>query len=126
MRTLTSTTTMLINSPIDNTKPLIIKRRLDQTLREVRQHWFKGQGFSAAQAANAFLAWKGIRVSDFNSCKGISVSADPDVNPDANPDASTGGVAPGNIHLEAMTEPTRSSRAARAGPAAGRRGGSRC
>ena len=104
MRTRTSTApivNILVNSPIDNTKPLIIKRRLDQTLREVRQHWCKAQGFSASQTANVFLVWKGIRVSDFNSCKGIGVSVDSD----GNPDASTGGVVRGNIHLEAVTEP---------------------
>ncbi|KAF8536015.1 ubiquitin-2 like Rad60 SUMO-like-domain-containing protein [Trichophaea hybrida] len=104
MRTITSTApivNILVNSPIDNTKPLIIKRRLDQTLREVRQHWCKVQGFSPAQTADIFLVWKGsIRVSDFVSCKGIGVK----VNSSGNLDASAEGVMKGNIHFEAMTE----------------------
>jgi len=104
MRTNTSTApivNILVNSPIDNTKPLVIKRRLDQTLREVRQHWCKVQGFSPAQTAEIFLVWKGsIRVSDFVSCKGIGVKVDST----GNLDAGAGGVMRGNIHFEAMTE----------------------
>ncbi|KAF8245324.1 hypothetical protein K440DRAFT_634459 [Wilcoxina mikolae CBS 423.85] len=104
MRTTTSTApivNILVNSPIDNTKPLIIKRRLDQTLREVRQHWCKVQGFSPAQTADIFLVWKGsIRVSDFVSCKGIGVKVDSS----GNLDVSAEGVMKGNIHFEAMTE----------------------
>ncbi|KAI5808453.1 ubiquitin-2 like Rad60 SUMO-like-domain-containing protein [Pyronema omphalodes] len=102
---------ILITSPIDKTRPLIIKRKLDQTLKEVKEHWCKVQGFTQEQIESIFLVWKrSMRVSDYVSCKSLNIAVDGDGkgegdggdNNEGNGEEKEGWTG-GNIHFEAMT-----------------------
>ncbi|CCX14242.1 Similar to hypothetical protein CIMG_07255 [Coccidioides immitis RS]; acc. no. XP_001243359 [Pyronema omphalodes CBS 100304] len=91
---------ILITSPIDKTTPLIIKRKLDQTLREAREHWCRMQNFSPEQTETIFLVWKrSMRVSDYVSCQSLNIAVDE--NGRGNNDGE--GWNGGNVHFEAMT-----------------------
>jgi hypothetical protein len=90
---------ILITSQIANTKPMIVKRRYDQFLKDVRLTWCRAQGFTPAQTNEVFLVWKNrIRVFDRLSCKGVGVELDPNGEPDGK------GVVAGKVHFQAMTE----------------------
>lgn len=65
---------ILITSKIENTKPLVVHRKVSQSLREVRLAWCKRQGFSEAVQASVFLIWKGRRLFDVTTCKSLGVN----------------------------------------------------
>jgi len=91
---------LLITSPIDGATALIVRRRLDQTLKEPRLHWCHVQGYDPEQTASVFLVWKKrFRIMDGTSCKGIGVKIE-DINNMFDED----GVNKGHVHFEAMTE----------------------
>ena len=97
---------ILITSHMDGTKPLIVKRRLTQNLREARLGWCDRQTIDGAPMSletkeSIFLTWKNRRLYDWTTCRalGLKVSgtgglktSDPDVNNE------------GRVHLEAWTE----------------------
>jgi len=63
-------------SPLPDTKPLIVKRRLDQNLKDVRLYWCREQGYSDTETNEVFLVWKKQnKLLDYVSCKGIGVTA---------------------------------------------------
>jgi len=67
---------ILIMSPLPDTKPLIVKRRLDQNLKDVRLYWCREQGYSDTETNEVFLVWKKQnKLLDYVSCKGIGVTA---------------------------------------------------
>jgi hypothetical protein len=67
---------ILIMSPLPDTKPLIVKRRLDQNLKDVRLYWCREQGYSDAEISEVFLVWKKQnKLLDYVSCKGIGITA---------------------------------------------------
>ncbi|KAI5838930.1 ubiquitin-2 like Rad60 SUMO-like-domain-containing protein [Morchella snyderi] len=79
---------ILITSRIEETQPLVLRIRANQTLKAARTTWCQRQGFTADQAADIFLTWKGNKVFDHNSCRGVGIRP-------------VGGEE--NIHLEAVT-----------------------
>jgi len=69
---------LLITSPIEGTKPLIVFRKLSQRLQEIREVWCKRQEFSKETSDQVFLIHKMRRVYDVTTCRslGLSVAAD--------------------------------------------------
>ncbi|EEQ88734.1 hypothetical protein RJZ56_007904 [Blastomyces dermatitidis] len=67
---------ILITSDLPNTNPLIVQRRLNQDLRDVRRAWCSRQGFDDDMTASVFLTWKGRRLFDVTTCKSLGVLED--------------------------------------------------
>ena len=72
---------LLIHSPLPDTTPLMVKRRLNQRLKEVRTAWIKKQqGVGAlpedVDMSSIFLTWRGKRLFDFTTCKSLGVTLD--------------------------------------------------
>jgi len=72
---------LLIHSSLPDTTPLMVKRRLNQRLKEVRVAWIKKQQGAGALPADLdmptiFLTWRDKRLFDFTTCKSLGVSLD--------------------------------------------------
>ncbi|CBF81170.1 small ubiquitin-related modifier domain-containing protein [Aspergillus nidulans FGSC A4] len=66
---------ILITSEIANTKPLVIQRKMSQSLKEVRLAWFARQDLPKDLQPTVFLTWKGRRLFDVTTCKSLNISA---------------------------------------------------
>lgn len=102
---------ILVTSLIDGTKPLIVKRKLSQRLREVRISWcdrqyVDGQPLGPVLRPSVFLSWRGKRLFDVTTCKSLGIKATSNGILDSN---NEGFDADGRIHLEAWTEELYSS-----------------
>ncbi|EER24719.1 hypothetical protein D8B26_006905 [Coccidioides posadasii str. Silveira] len=95
---------ILITSSIENTKPLLVRRRLSQNLGDVRKAWCNKQAFSPKLAFSIFLTWKGRRVFDVTTCQslGIRAPAASDSSFFANSFSNDDGIL--RIHMEATTQ----------------------
>lgn len=69
---------IFITSPIENTRALIVQRKLSQALREVRFAYCEKQQFSPEFAKRTFFVHRGIRVFDNTTCKGLGIHVEPD------------------------------------------------
>ncbi|KAI9755140.1 MAG: pre-rRNA-processing protein pno1 [Chaenotheca gracillima] len=94
---------LLITSLIEGSKPLIVHRRLHQRLKDVRLAWCARQGFEEEETKTVFLTWRGKRLFDVTTCKGlgIEVDADGDLLVRGKKDPRADGR---KIHMEAMTD----------------------
>ena len=90
---------ILITSSIENTKPLIVNRKLSQRLKDVRLAWAEHQGFAPDFADTVFLTWRGKRLFDVTSCKSLGI----DANGRVQIKGDVLGDEEGRIHMEAMT-----------------------
>lgn len=70
---------ILITSTIPNTNPLVVKRRLNQRLKDVRLAWIQKQGLND-RADEIFLMWKGKKLFDVTTCKSLGIGVDADGN----------------------------------------------
>ena len=95
---------ILITSDLGNTKPLIIKRKLSQRLKDVRVTWCQHQQFTAEMTKTVFLTWRGKRLFDVTSCKSLGIAVDADGNVSSNGQVRLFGEEEQKIHMEAMTE----------------------
>ncbi|KAH8422945.1 uncharacterized protein LDX57_000701 [Aspergillus melleus] len=98
------TVQILISSKIAHTKPLVIKRRMYQPLKDVRLAWCEHQKLPRALYPFVFLTWKGRRLFDVTTCKSLGGhrSGDPETSTfrdDLSDDS--GGV---HIHMEAVMD----------------------
>lgn len=93
-----SVISILVSSDIEGTRPLVVRRRINQSLKIVRSTWCARQGFTDDQAADIFLTWKGNKVFDHNTCRGIGIGVGID---------GLGGLGETeggeSVHFEAMT-----------------------
>ncbi len=100
---------ILIQSDIPDTKPLIVKRKASQSLKQVKEFWCKKWGLHDSVTRKVFFTWRGTRLFDSTTMRGIilklkkdyrqqsaSVGLDGDEDEDKDP-------SEGNIMLEAMT-----------------------
>ncbi|RFU24490.1 hypothetical protein B7463_g11847, partial [Scytalidium lignicola] len=97
---------ILVSSSINGTKPLIVRRKLSQRLREVRLSWcdrqfVDGQPLGPTLKSSVFLTWKGKRLFDVTTCKGLGIQLSSSGILDSD---GEGFDAEGRIHLEAWTE----------------------
>ena len=97
---------ILITSRMEGTKPLKVRRKLSQRLKEVRLSWFDkqiidGQPIDPAYKATIFLTWRKIRLYDVTTCRALGFKMDGRGLLSRDRD---GVGAEGKIHLEAWTE----------------------
>ncbi|KAL1883532.1 hypothetical protein Plec18167_002536 [Paecilomyces lecythidis] len=98
---------ILITSNIENTTPLIVRRKMSQRLRDVRLAWCKRQGFDKDMTASVFLTWKGKRLFDVTTCKSLGIGIQNRANSQSPWDASDEGgdkEESMQIHVEAVTD----------------------
>lgn len=95
---------ILITSTLENTKPLIIKRKLSQRLKDVRITWCQHQHFTEDMTSTVFLTWRGKRLFDVTSCKSLGITVDADGNVMTKGQEDLFGEEEQKIHMEAMTE----------------------
>lgn len=88
---------ILITSEIENTKALIVHRKMSQSLREVRLAWCKRQGFTEEMQSSVFLTWKDRRLFDVTTCKSLGFNIT-DVR------SSMADEGTMRVHMEAVTE----------------------
>lgn len=95
---------ILITSPLPNTEPLIVSRRISQRLKDVRLVWCERQHFSPEFIPKVFLTWNGNRLFDVTTCKSLGIAADPDGNILLKGRKDIMGEQNGQVHMEATTE----------------------
>ncbi|KAL4868739.1 hypothetical protein BDV12DRAFT_92072 [Aspergillus spectabilis] len=66
---------ILITSNIANTKPLIIHRKMSQSLKGVRLAWCARQDIPKEFHSTVFLTWKGRRLFDVTTCRSLNIDA---------------------------------------------------
>ncbi|KAK2812348.1 hypothetical protein FQN50_001347 [Emmonsiellopsis sp. PD_5] len=92
-----------ISSDLENTNDLIVHRKLDQNLGDVRLAWCARQGFNEDMTSKVYLTWKGRRLFDVTSCRGLRVQDEkPDDLPMIDELNDDDGSIP--VHMEAVTE----------------------
>jgi hypothetical protein len=63
---------LFMDSHIPNLRNLLIKVRFSQQFKEVREAFCKNNGLSKEQSREVIFMWKGLRLYDGSSCKGLS------------------------------------------------------
>lgn len=94
---------ILITSLLENTGPLIIKRKLSQRLKDVRVTWCQHQQFTADMTSTVFLTWRGKRLFDVTSCKSLGIAVDEEGNVSSKGETRLFGEEEQKVHMEAMT-----------------------
>ncbi len=102
---------ILVDSHIPETKPLVVKRKLSQRFRDVRMAWCDAQvlhdhrPMMDQEKDNIFLTWRGRRVWDVTTAESLGIKVDSRRRVVAEEDAGGyGGGGAGNVHLEAWTK----------------------
>lgn len=67
------TVQIVISSEIENTTPLLVRRKMSQGLKEVRLAWCNRQGFSQETHPSIHLTWKGRRLFDVTTCRSLGL-----------------------------------------------------
>jgi hypothetical protein len=72
---------ILVSSPIEGTRPLMVRRKLSQRLKDVKFAWcdkqvLDGQPVSEEVKSLIFLTWRGNKVFDVTTCKALGLTAD--------------------------------------------------
>ena len=93
---------LFLSSPIPNTTPLIVCRRLSQRLREVREAWCQKQNFSPDFTSQVFFTYRLRRVYDVTTCRSLGLEMSQFGDWRAPGSEEVAGAE--NVHLEAMTE----------------------
>jgi hypothetical protein len=70
--------TLFIEPRIPNTKPLLVHRKYNQRMKDVRLAWCKHNDLTPAQTAETIFTWNDIRIFDVQSCKGLGIQVDED------------------------------------------------
>ncbi|KAG9777046.1 hypothetical protein KCU88_g4646, partial [Aureobasidium melanogenum] len=107
---------ILIQSDIPDTKPLVVMRKASQSLKQVREFWCKRWQLDDAVAKKVFLTWRGTRLFDSTTTRGIlkklkedyrqqslGLGGDNDGDEDDVEGDHDHDPSKGNILLEAMT-----------------------
>jgi hypothetical protein len=105
---------ILIQSDIPDTKPLIVKRKASQSLKQVKEFWCKKWGLDDSMTRKVFFTWRGTRLFDSTTMRGIilklkkdyrqqSASVSLDDGGDEEDEDKDNDPSEGNIMLEAMT-----------------------
>lgn len=113
---------ILITSTIPNTKALIVKRKVSQPLKQVREFWCSRNNLDAKVTAKIFFTWRGTRLFDSTTMRGPiqklksdhasklrsnfkhkNIDDDNDDDDDGDADSEVQDPSGGRITLEAMT-----------------------
>ncbi|KAJ1705604.1 ubiquitin-2 like Rad60 SUMO-like-domain-containing protein [Aspergillus flavus] len=97
---------ILITSKIESTKPLVVHRKMSQSLRDVRLAWCNCQSIPKEMQSSILLTWKGRRLFDVTTCRSLGISvpkglADSPVHGDH---VRYGSKEDIRIHMEAVIE----------------------
>ncbi|KAI6797274.1 hypothetical protein KC350_g16640, partial [Hortaea werneckii] len=92
---------LLVTSELENTRPLMVFRKLTQRLQEIRVAWCQKQGFSDELTKGIFLIHRLSRLYDSTTCRSLGLYIDKDGQIKLK-----GSEMPqdAQIHLEAVTE----------------------
>lgn len=93
---------IFITSPIPDTKPLMVLRKLSQRLQDVRLAWCGRQGFFGEAAKDVFLTFRMRKLYDVSTCKSLGLEADAAGNLVLKGAEGRTGIE--KLHLEAVTE----------------------
>jgi Ubiquitin-2 like Rad60 SUMO-like len=101
------TVEILVTSALENTKSLVVYRRMSQRFRDVRLAWCERQGFDNRMTSSVYLTWNKRRLFDVTTCRSLDYSALASLsdNLDLEDDA------PLRVHVEAVTDELLRSRA---------------
>ncbi|KAJ5468682.1 hypothetical protein N7475_006434 [Penicillium sp. IBT 31633x] len=95
---------IIISSEIPNTKPLLVHRKLSQSLREVRLAWCNRQKFEPELQSSVYLTWKGRRLFDVTTCRSLGIKAGGNSSSVLNIDDDVADQKELRIHIEAVTD----------------------
>ncbi|KAL3489126.1 ubiquitin-2 like Rad60 SUMO-like-domain-containing protein [Aspergillus germanicus] len=96
---------ILITSKIANTRPLIIHRKMSQSLKGVRLAWCIHQNLPKELHPTIILTWKGRRLFDVTTCRSLNINAHSAFSKDTSAFGDIFGEAQDiRIHMEAVTE----------------------
>ncbi|KAL3441125.1 ubiquitin-2 like Rad60 SUMO-like-domain-containing protein [Aspergillus insuetus] len=96
---------ILITSKIANTRPLIIHRKMSQSLKGVRLAWCIHQNLPEELHPTIILTWKGRRLFDVTTCRSLNINAHSAFSKDTSAFGDIFGEAQDiRIHMEAVTE----------------------
>ena len=95
------TVSILVTSDIPNTQPLLVKRRLGQSMKDVRVAWTERQPLGDIKADEVFLTWRGKKIFDVTTCRSLGLTIDTYGNVLAHGDVI--GEREGRLQVEAMT-----------------------
>ncbi|KAL3457795.1 ubiquitin-2 like Rad60 SUMO-like-domain-containing protein [Aspergillus heterothallicus] len=96
---------ILITSKIANTRPLVIHRKMSQSLKGVRLAWCIHQDLPTEMHPSIFLTWKGRRLFDVTTCRSLNINTRSAFNKDIHSfDELFGDSKDIRIHMEAVTE----------------------
>lgn len=93
---------LFISSPIPNTNPLIVHRKLSQRMEEIRKAWCKKQQFSEEASNDVFLIHRMRRIYDVTTCRSLGLDVDAFGNLTMRGAEGKEGVE--KVHVEAVTE----------------------
>ena len=93
---------LFITSDIPGTKPLMVYRKLSQSLKVIRVIWCEKQGFDKSFADKVYLTHRMRRVFDVTTCRSLGLSADADGNITMR--GHEGAEDVDQVHLEAVTD----------------------
>lgn len=92
---------ILVTSDLENSKSLLVRRKLVQNLKDVRTYWCGRQEFSPEMTASVFLTWKGKRLFDVTTCKSLGIDRSHS-DDDLFESKAEGDTI--RVHMEAVTE----------------------
>lgn len=88
---------ILITSEIEHTRPLIVRRKMSQSLRDVRLAWCKRQNLPAEMQSSVILTWKGRKLFDVTTCRSLGINTKHRELDDSDDDGP-------RVHMEAVME----------------------
>ncbi|KAL4913182.1 ubiquitin-2 like Rad60 SUMO-like-domain-containing protein [Aspergillus aurantiobrunneus] len=96
---------ILITSKIAKTKPLIIHRKMSQSLKGVRLAWCMHQNLAKELYQTVFLTWKGRRLFDVTTCRSLNIEIRSAFTKDLSPfDDCFSNTDDCRIRMEAVTD----------------------
>lgn len=95
---------ILITSQIPGTRPLVVHRKMSQSLREVRVEWCKRQGLTTELLSTVYLTWKGRRLFDVTTCRSLGIRSESKFGLADEDDDSDASLRELRIHMEAITD----------------------
>jgi hypothetical protein len=85
-----------------NTAPLLVKRKLSQSLGAVREAWCQKQNLPRDVADQVFFTWRGRRLYNVTTCQRLGIEVDARGHVVRADDRDKDGAA--KVHVVAMTE----------------------
>jgi hypothetical protein len=96
---------LFISPEIPDSKPLMVKVRIDSTLEKTRLAWCDKQGFSPDMTKDVYFTWKDTRVYDSTTVKRLGIQIEPNGNLSVDGDSNIyDDVNPPKVYVQAWTD----------------------